>query len=63
MKHVVVGVMVGLGVYIDALVVRQFGLPGSAAQPSAVRQLLGATLVMTALGAAVLLLTAAGQLG
>ena len=61
-KHLVVGLMVGGGVYIDALVIRQFGLPGSMSQASALRRLAVSTSVMTVLGAVVLLLTAAGQL-
>lgn len=60
-KHVIVGAMVGLGVYIDALVVRRFGTPGSDDQPAAVRRLALACGVMTLLGAVVLLLTAVGQ--
>lgn len=61
-KHLVVGAMVALGVVIDALVVRGFADPGSPGQPAAVRRLELATVVMTILGALVLLLTAAGQL-
>jgi uncharacterized membrane protein len=61
-KHLVVGAMVGLGVYIDALVVRGFGVAGSPDQPAAVRRLAMTAVAMTVLGAFVLLLTAAGQL-
>lgn len=60
-KHLVVGAMVGLGVYVDALVVRGFSVPGSPEQPTAIRRLAMATVLMTVLGAVVLLLTAAGQ--
>lgn len=59
-KHAVIGVMVGVGVYIDALVVRRFAL-GAGDQAAAIRRLTQATVVMTVLGAVVLLLTAAGQ--
>ncbi|TAJ99130.1 MAG: hypothetical protein EPO36_12620 [Chloroflexota bacterium] len=62
-KHGVIAVMVGIGVYIDALVVRGFELAGSAAHPSAVRRLARAAVAMTALGAVVLFLTAAAQGG
>ncbi|MCI0584484.1 MAG: hypothetical protein L0227_16620 [Chloroflexi bacterium] len=59
-KHLVIGVMVGIGVYIDALVVRRFaGAAGD--QAASIRRLTLATVVMTILGALVLLLTAAGQ--
>jgi len=61
-KHVVVVAMVGLGMYVDALVVRRFAVPGSPDQPAAVRRLAVSTVAMTVLGAAVLFLTAAGQL-
>jgi len=61
-KHLVVGAMVALGVYIDALVVRGFADPGSPGQPAAVRRLELAAVLVTILGAVVLLLTAAGQL-
>ena len=60
-KHLVVGAMVGVGVYIDALVVRRFAAPGSDDQPAAVRRLALACGVMTLLGAVVLLLTVVGQ--
>jgi uncharacterized membrane protein len=59
-KHGVVAVMVGLGVYVDALVVRRFA-PGAIDQPAAIRRLAASAGVMTLLGALVLLLTAAGQ--
>ena len=49
-KHGVVAAMVGLGVYIDALVVRRFALPDSIDQP-AVRRLAVSAAVMTLLGA------------
>lgn len=59
-KHLVVLGMVGVGVYIDALIVRRFALP-EATDQAAVRRLEVAAGFMTALGAVVLLLTAAGQ--
>jgi len=59
-KHLVIGVMVGIGVYIDALVVRRFAV-AAGDQAASLRRLTLATVVMTALGALVLLLTAAGQ--
>lgn len=59
-KHLVVLGMVGVGVYIDALIVRRFALP-EATDHAAVRRLEVAAGFMTALGAVVLLLTAAGQ--
>ena len=59
-KHLVVLGMVGIGLYIDALIVRRFGLV-EAADQAAVRRLEVAAGVMTLLGAVVLLLTAAGQ--
>jgi len=61
-KHAVVVAMVGLGMYVDALVVRRFALPGSTDQPAAIRRLAVATGAMTVLGAVVLFLTAAAQL-
>ncbi|MEW5989909.1 MAG: hypothetical protein AB1736_01010 [Chloroflexota bacterium] len=60
-KHLVVGAMVGVGVVIDALVVRRFAGPRSPDQAAAIRLLVGASGLMTLLGAMVLLLTAAGQ--
>jgi len=60
-KHLVVGLMVGIGVYIDALVVRGFAAPGSADQSKAVRRLALSAGLMTLLGAVVLFLTAAAQ--
>ena len=60
-KHVVVGVMVGLGIYIDALIVRRIAPPEATDQTAAVRKLAVAAGVMTLLGAVVLFLTAAGQ--
>jgi uncharacterized membrane protein len=62
-KHGVIAIMVGIGVYIDALVVRGFELAGPAAHPSAVRRLTMAAGAMTVLGAIVLFLTAAAQGG
>lgn len=60
-KHLVVGVMVGLGVYFDALVVRQIAPPEATAQAAAARRVTVVAGVMTLLGAVVLLLTAAAQ--
>jgi uncharacterized membrane protein len=60
-KHLVVFVMVGLGVYFDALVVRQIAPPEATVQTAAVRKLTVVAGVMTVLGAVVLLLTAAAQ--
>lgn len=60
-KHLVVGVMVGLGVYFDTLVVRRIAPPEATAQAAAVRSLTVVAGVMTLLGAVVLLLTAAAQ--
>ena len=60
-KHLVVGVMVGVGVYIDALVVRGFASPGSADQPTAVRRVALSAGLMTLLSSLVLFLTAAAQ--
>lgn len=60
-KHLVVGAMVGVGVVIDAIVVRRFAGPRVVDQPGATRLLVGLSGVMTLLGAVVLLLTAAGQ--
>ena len=61
-KHGVVLLMVGLAVYIDALVVRRFADPDAPDQPATLRRLTAATVGMTLLGAVVLLLTAAAQL-
>jgi uncharacterized membrane protein len=60
-KHVVVLAMVGLGVYIDALVARRFAGPEAIDQPAPVQRLEIAAGVMTLLGAVVLLLTAYAQ--
>lgn len=60
-KHAVILAMVGVGVYVDALVVRQFALSDTSDLSAALRRLTTATVVMTGLGALVLLLTAAGQ--
>jgi uncharacterized membrane protein len=60
-KHVVVLAMVGVGVYIDALVVRRFAAAEAPDDPAAVRLLILACSVMTLLGAVVLFLTAAAQ--
>ena len=60
-KHLVVGVMVGLGVYIDALIVRRIAPPEATDQTAAARTLAVVAGVMTLLGAVVLLLTAAAQ--
>jgi len=60
-KHVVVLAMVGLGVYIDALVARRFAGPAAVDQPAPIRTLEIAAVAMTLLGAVVLFLTAAAQ--
>ena len=60
-KHLVVAVMVGLGVYFDALVVRQIAPAEATAQTASVGRLMIVAGVMTLLGAVVLLLTAAAQ--
>lgn len=60
-KHIVVLVMVGVGVYIDALVVRRFAANGAPNDPAAIRLLVMSSGVMTLLGAVVLFLTAAAQ--
>ena len=60
-KHVVVLAMVGVGVYIDALVVRRFAAAEAPDDPAAVRLLVLSCGVMTLLGAVVLFLTAAAQ--
>jgi uncharacterized membrane protein len=60
-KHLVVAVMVGLGVYFDALVVRGIAPPEATPQTAAARRLTVVAGVMTLLGAFVLLLTAAAQ--
>ena len=60
-KHLVVGVMVALGVYIDALIVRRISPPEAPDQTAAVRRLEVVAGVMTLLGALVLFLTAVAQ--
>ena len=60
-KHVVVLAMVGVGVYIDALVVRRFAAAEAPDDPAAVRLVVLSSGVMTLLGAVVLFLTAAAQ--
>lgn len=60
-KHVVVLAMVGVGVYVDALVVRRFAAAEATDDPAAVRLLVRSCGVMTLLGAVVLFLTAAAQ--
>jgi uncharacterized membrane protein len=60
-KHVVVLVMVGLGVYIDALVARRFAGPAAQDRPAPFRTFEISAGAMTLLGAVVLFLTAAGQ--
>jgi uncharacterized membrane protein len=61
-KHAVVAVMVGVGVYLDALIMRR---PPAEAEGQAppMRRIEVAVGVMTALGVLVLLLTAAAQVG
>jgi len=59
-KHGVVAVMVGLGVYLDALIARH-ALREADEQAAAVRRLFLGTVLMTLLGALVLFLTAAAQ--
>jgi uncharacterized membrane protein len=60
-KHVLVLAMAGVGVYIDALVVRRFGAVEAPGDPAAVRLFVLSCGVMTLLGAVVLFLTAAAQ--
>ena len=60
-KHVVVAVMVALGVYIDAIIVRRLAPPDAADQDAAARWLMVVAAVMTGLGLLVLYLTAAAQ--
>jgi uncharacterized membrane protein len=60
-KHLVVGVMVALGVYIDALIVRRIASPEAPDRTAAARRLEVVAGVMTLLGAVVLFLTAAAQ--
>lgn len=60
LKHLVVALMVGLGLYIDAVIVRAAAAE-VADRAIAVRRLTLATGAMTVLGAVVLLLTAVAQ--
>lgn len=60
-KHGLVAVMVGIGFYVDALIVRRFGAPEIENLPAAIRRLVMSTGAITILGALVLLLTAAAQ--
>jgi uncharacterized membrane protein len=61
-KHLVVAVMVGVGVYLDALIMRR-PPAGAEGQAPPMRRIEVAVAVMTALGVLVLLLTAAAQVG
>jgi uncharacterized membrane protein len=61
-KHAVVAVLVGIGVYVDLLVVPDIATPiDQASQAAAVRRLARSTAAIAILGAVVLLLTAAAQ--
>jgi uncharacterized membrane protein len=60
-KHVVVAVMVALGVYIDAIIVRRLAPPDAPDQDAAARWLMVLAGAMTGLGLLVLYLTAAAQ--
>ena len=61
-KHAVVVVLVGIGVYLDVLVVPDIATPiDEASQAAAVRRLAWSATAIAALGALVLLLTAAAQ--
>ncbi len=61
-KHAVVVVLVGIGVYLDILVVPDIERPvDEASQAAAVRRLAGGSGAIAVLGALVLLLTAAAQ--
>jgi uncharacterized membrane protein len=60
-KHLVVAVMVGLGVYIDAIIARRMAPPEETDQVAAARRLTVVAGAMTVLGAVVLFLTAAAQ--
>jgi uncharacterized membrane protein len=61
-KHVLVIVLIGIGVYIDLLVVPDIATPvDEAAQTAAVRRLARSAAAIAVLGAVVLLLTAAAQ--
>ena len=61
-KHVVVIALVGIGVYIDLLVVPDIATPGDeVAQTAAIRRLGRSASAIATLGAVVLLLTAVAQ--
>ena len=61
-KHILVVALVGIGASIDLLVVPEVANPvDEAARTAAIRRLGRGTAAMTALGAIVLLLTAAAQ--
>ena len=61
-KHVVVGVLIGVGVYLDLLVMPAIAGPlDEAARTAAVARLARGATAMVILGAIVLLLTAAAQ--
>lgn len=60
-KHVVVAVMVGLGLYVDAIIVRRLAPPDAVDQDATARWLMVVAGAMTALGLLVLYLTAAAQ--
>ena len=61
-KHVVVIVLIGIGVYIDLLVVPDIATPvDEVAQTAAVRRLVRSASAIATLGVVVLLLTAAAQ--
>jgi uncharacterized membrane protein len=60
-KHLVVAVMVGLGVYVDAIIARRMAPPEEMDQVAAARRLTVVAAAMTLLGAVVLFLTAAAQ--
>lgn len=60
-KHLLVAAMVGLGLWADGLVARDIGSGDAAVREAGVRRLGWITLAMTALGAVILLLTAAAQ--
>jgi uncharacterized membrane protein len=60
-KHVVVAVMVGLGLYVDAIIVRRLAPPDAVDQDATARWLMVVAGAMTALGLVVLFLTAAAQ--
>jgi uncharacterized membrane protein len=60
-KHLVVVGMIGLGLWVDSLIVRGVAAPDATDRPAAVRRLVRATQATTLAGAVVLLLTAAAQ--